>query len=82
MIGAGNPQILRATGGSLRRAAGRPGHLEQVAERPRVRVVVPPDVDQLAGPGLAGEAALLQDDADALAQFGGLRGRVETGAAR
>jgi len=42
-----------------------------------VRVVLPPDLDQLADPCLAGKAALLQDDADALAQLGGLGGGVE-----
>ena len=50
---------------------------EQVAERARVRVVAAPDVDELGYPGLPGEAALLQDHADPLAEPGRLGRRVE-----
>jgi hypothetical protein len=68
-------------------AAGEPAHLrvlvlvelddaEQVAGGAGVGVVRAPAVDQLFDPGLAGEAALLQDDADPLAELGRLRLRV------
>ena len=51
--------------------------VQQVGERARLGVIGAPAVEELLDPGLPGEAALLQDDADPLAELGRLRLRVD-----